>query len=59
MMPPAMQIVAKASKSLAKDKPLGVGELNLVQVGTRRHADRIRHDCAHCVMHLTIVVRSG
>lgn len=25
-----LQIVAKASKSLAKDKPLGVGELNLV-----------------------------
>jgi hypothetical protein len=30
------QIIAKASKSLAKDKPLGTGELNMVQVSRGR-----------------------
>lgn len=32
-----LQIIAKASKSLAKDKPLGVAELNLVQVSAVRY----------------------
>lgn len=33
-----LQIIAKASKSLAKDKPLGTGELNMVQVSQGRPA---------------------
>jgi hypothetical protein len=39
-----MKIIAKASKSLAKDKPLGTGELNMVQAAGQGPQTVLLHD---------------